>query len=79
MSATMWTTEKEPEQEIKNRGHEEKHDNFILVVRRKEMLTATKEKMSGSKKKKADRNTYDISSVKRVIRKFHVAVVQNNS
>ena len=48
----MWTTEKEPEQEIKNRGHEEKHDNFILVVRRKEMLTATKEKMSGSKKKK---------------------------
>ena len=35
----------------KNRGDEEKHDNFISAVRRKEMLTATKEKMSGSKKK----------------------------
>ena len=45
----MWTTEKELEQEIKkkNRGDEEKHDNFISAVRRKEMLTATKEKMSG--------------------------------
>ena len=43
------------------------------------MLTATKEKMSGSEKKKANRNTYDISSIKSVIRKFHVAVVQNNS
>ena len=75
MSTTR--TEKELEQELKNRGDEEKHDNFILAVRRKEMLT--EEKMSGSKKKKANRNTYDISSIKRVIRKFHVAVVQNNS
>ena len=74
MSTTR--TEKELEQELKNRGDEEKHDNFILAVRRKEMLTD--EKMSGSKKK-ANRNTYDISSIKRVIRKFHVAVVQNNS
>lgn len=38
----------------------------------------TEEKMSGSKKK-ANSNTYDISSIKRVIRKFHVAVVPNNS
>ena len=74
MSTTR--TEKELEQELKNRGDEEKHDNFILAVRRKEMLT--EEKMSGSKKK-ANSNTYDISSIKRVIRKFHVAVVQNNS
>ena len=74
MSTTR--TEKELEQEFKNRGDEEKHDNFILAVRRKEMLT--EEKMSGSKKK-ANSNTYDISSIKRVIRKFHVAVVQNNS
>ena len=48
MSTTR--TEKELEQELKNRGDEEKHDNFILAVRRKEMLT--EEKMSGSKKKK---------------------------
>ena len=47
MSTTR--TEKELEQELKNRGDEEKHDNFILAVRRKEMLT--EEKMSGSKKK----------------------------
>ena len=48
MSTTR--TEKELEQELKNRGDEEKHDNFILAVRRKEMLT--EEKMSGSKKKR---------------------------
>ena len=36
--------------------------------------------MSGSeKKKKASRNTYDFASIKRVTRKFHVAVVQNYS
>ena len=37
-----------------------------------------KEKMSGSEKKKVNKNTYEISSVKRVTRKFHVVVVQNN-
>ena len=31
------------------------------------------------KKKKASRNTYDFASIKRVTRKFHVAVVQNYS
>ena len=35
--------------------------------------------MSGNEKKKASRNTYDIASIKRVSRTFHVAVVQNNS
>ena len=35
------------------------------------MLAATKVKMSGSdKKKKVNRNTYDISSIKRGARKF---------
>ena len=29
-------------------------------------------------KKKVNKNTYEISSVKRVTRKFHVVVVQNN-
>ena len=38
------------------------------------MLAATKVKTSGSEKE-ANRNTYDISSVKLVTRKFHV---QNN-
>ena len=35
--------------------------------------------MSGSEKKKSSRNMYDIASIKRVTRKFHVAVVQSNS
>ena len=40
------------------------------------MPAATKMKMRGIKKKKrANRNTYDISSTKRVTRKFHVVVV----
>jgi len=44
------------------------------------MLAAIKVKMSRSKgQKKANRNTYDISSIKRVTRKFHVVIiVQNN-
>ena len=40
------------------------------------MLAATKVKMSGSKKK--NKNTCDISSIKRISRKFQVVVVQNN-
>ena len=34
------------------------------------MLTATKEKISGSEKKKVNKNMYDISSIKSVTRKF---------
>ena len=34
------------------------------------MLVATKVKMSGSEKKKVNKNTYKISSIKRVTRKF---------
>ena len=42
------------------------------------MLAATRVKMSDNKKKKVNKNTYEISPVKRVTRKFHVVVVQNN-
>ena len=35
--------------------------------------------VNDSFKKKADRNTYDISSIKRVTKKFHFVVMQNNS
>ena len=41
------------------------------------MLAATKVKMSGSEKTKWIRNT-NISSIKRVTRKFHVLVLRNN-
>ena len=38
-----------------------------------------KVKMSGSDhEKKVNENTYDISSIKRVTRKYHAVVVQNN-
>ena len=40
------------------------------------MLAATKVKMSGSER--INRNAYYISSIKRVTRKFHFVVVQNN-
>ena len=57
---------------------EEKHENFKAPVRKLELPpAATKVKMSGSVKK-ANRNTYHISSIKRVARMFHVVVVQNN-
>ena len=57
---------------------EEKHENFKVAVRKLELPpAATKVKMSGSVKK-ANGNTYHISSIKRVARMFHVVVVQNN-
>ena len=39
---------------------------------------ATKVKMSGGEKQKANRKTYNISSIKRFTRNFHVIEVQNN-
>ena len=42
------------------------------------MLAATKVKLRGSEKKEANWNTYDISCIKRVDRKFHVVVVKNS-
>ena len=60
---------------------EEKRENFIAVVRNWEMLATTKVKMRGSKKK-VKGNTFKISSIKLVTRKFLqvsiVVVMQNN-
>ena len=66
----------------KQRRHilsEEKDENFHNAsdVRKWEMLAATEVKLSSSKKN-SNRNTYDNSSIKRVTRKFHPVVVQNN-
>ena len=41
------------------------------------MLAATEVKISGSEEI-ASRNTYDVSPIKRVTRKFHLVVLQNN-
>ena len=52
----MWKTKKELEREIKKKQRtillEEKHENFIEVVRKWEMLVATKVKISDSEKQK---------------------------
>ena len=58
----------------------EQHENFIVAVRKREMLTASKVKISGSEKI-ANRNTTNkifLSTIKRVIRKFHVATTTAN-
>ena len=44
--------------------------NLIELVRKWEMLAATMVKMSNSEKKYMNKNTYNISSIKRVTRKF---------
>ena len=46
---------------------EEKHENFIAVVRKREMLAATQVKMSGSEIK---------ANIKRVTMKFQVMVLR---
>ena len=43
-----------------------------MAVRKWEKLAATEVKMSGREKKKVNKNTYDISFIKRVTRKFHI-------
>ena len=56
----------------KQRRHfllEEQQKHFVAAVRKLQMLAAIKVKMSNSEKK-VNKNTYDISSIKRVTRKF---------
>ena len=48
---------------------EEQQKHFVAAVRKLQMLAAIKVKMSNSEKK-VNKNTYDISSIKRVTRKF---------
>ena len=49
---------------------EGQHEKFVAAVRKREILAATKVKMSRSEKKKKNKNTYDISFIKRVTRTF---------
>ena len=54
---------------------EERHENFIAAERKREMLAATKVKMSGSEKKVSEAHlVHTLGS----FWKFHVVVVQNN-
>ena len=63
------------EREIKNKGDifllEEQHENFVAAVTKWEMLAATNARRKwAAVKKKVNENTYDISSIKRVTKKF---------
>ena len=48
---------------------EEQQKHFVVAVRKLQMLATIKVKMSNSEKK-VNKNTYDISSIKRVTRTF---------
>jgi len=77
---------KQPDKQRRQISLETKHENFIAVVRKWEMLAASKVNMSGIEKQSEQEHkqsiifffvrTYDISFVKRVPRKFHAVVVQ---
>ena len=56
---------------------EERHENFVAAVRKWEMLAATEVKMSGSEKKKTNKQTMNKNTLGSFW-KFHVVVVQNN-
>ena len=64
------------EREIKNKGDifllEEQHENFLAAVTKWEMLAATNQMQGESKRqwKKVNENTYDISPIKSVTKKF---------
>ena len=62
------------EREIKNKGDifllEEQHENFVAAVTKWEMLAATNARWKWAAVKKVNENTYDISSKKRVTKKF---------
>ena len=68
----MKLNEKKSDRELerKTRSYllEEQNENFLAAVRKWEILAATKVKMS--EWKKVNYNRYDISSIKRVTRKF---------
>ena len=61
-------SDRELERKIRIYLLEEQHENFLAAVRKWEILAATKVKMS--EWKKVNNNRYDISSIKRVTRKF---------
>ena len=56
---------------------EEQHENFVTALGK--IRNASGQRGENERQpKKMNKNTYDISSIKHVTRKFHVLVVQNN-
>ena len=83
MYTLTWITEKELELELKNIKQRRRillEGNFIVVVRKLEMLAATKVKMSNSKKMQTNKQTKAhatlISPIKHETRKFRVVVMK---
>ena len=83
MYTLTWITEKELELELKNIKQRRRillQGNFRVVVRKLEMLAATKVKMSNSKKMQTNKQTKAhatlISPIKHVTRKFRVVVMK---
>ena len=67
---------------MKNKGNqfrsiEEKHENFIAAVKKRDIKGSGHqgENERQCKKKNVNRNTYNISSIKRVTRKFYIVVL----
>ena len=86
MYTLTWITEKELELELKNIKQRRRillQGNFIVVVRKLEMLAATKVKMSNSKKMQTNKQTKAhatlISPIKHVTRKFRVVVMKKKN
>ena len=68
MSTLTWITKKELEREIKNKGDQFRW-NFIAAVRKMRNASGHHGETEWQRKK-VNRNTYNISSIKRVTRKF---------
>ena len=75
MSTLTWITGKELEleREIKTKGDQfrwKKNRKFIAVVRKRENAIYHRGENKRQRKKKVNRNTYNILPIKRVTRKF---------
>ena len=57
---------------------EEQLENFVVAVGKIRNASGHQGENERQSDRKMNKNTYDISSIKRVTRKFHVVVVQNN-
>ena len=73
MSTLTWITDEELEREIKTKGDQfrrkKKRKNFIAAVRKRGNASCHQDE-NERQRKKVKRNTYRISSIKRVTRKF---------
>ena len=73
MSTLTWITDKELERKIKTKGDQfrwKENKKFIAVVRKTENASYHRGENKRQRKKKVNRNTYNILPIKRATRKF---------